>query len=355
MDLLNSLISEKYIHAIGWTLVHSIWQIVLISLALWLVIRWASARSSQFRYMAGLIALMVIIITTGFTFQHYMDQQDPTEVTTPGEALVHQLVPHNFTPTPPASPSQNNLEFYYIEPLFPLLTNFWLMGSLFFFIRLFGSIVAIQSLDQKHGIPFPADLQKKTEGLKTSLGIHRKLSILESQIIHVPITYGILKPIILIPCSLLIQISPKQLEAIIAHELAHIKRYDYLVNILQSCMEVFFFFHPCFWWINDMVRKERENAFDDTVLKLGFSPSHMAHGLATIAEINNANAPDISLATHGPQPTLNRIKRLLGFRTPKESPSPLITLTIIFFWFLVLSCSWEPYLQKKKIPLLKNH
>src|SRR5690606_3909979 len=95
--------------------------------------------------------------------------------------------------------------------------------------------------------------------------------------------------------------------------LAHIKRNDYPVHLFQSGLEVFFFFHPCFWWINQVVNEERENATDDLALATGVCSHDLAHGLAEVANYSNNPAPDMALAASASKhKTLQRIKRILG-------------------------------------------
>ena len=95
------------------------------------------------------------------------------------------------------------------------------------------------------------------------LRIRRPVRLLESALVDVPMVIGWLRPVILLPASALSGLTPQQLEAIIAHELAHIRRHDYLINLLQSLIETLLFYHPAVWWVSRQIRREREHCCDD--------------------------------------------------------------------------------------------
>ncbi|GAB3656877.1 hypothetical protein GCM10028791_29040 [Echinicola sediminis] len=335
MDLINNFIETAYLEAIGWTLIHSIWQIMVVSLILWAVLKLSPKKSAQFRYSAGLAALTLIILGCIWTFATVLETHTKN-LESPSGLIVQEQLFSAQPETPATSPLStrkgllNQAWTYRLESYLPTLVNLWLLGALFFAVKLTGGLLDLRNLHRKHHQSAPAPLIQKVNSLVASMGFYRKVKVLKSHLIHVPITYGILKPVILIPTGLLLNTPPAQLEAIIAHELAHIKRYDYLINILQRILEVLFFFHPCFWWINEVIEKERENACDDMVLHLGFTPKDLAYGLAEVAEQAHNISPDIALAATGHQnPTLDRIKRILGMQSKEEKISPLITLTML--------------------------
>ncbi|UCS95315.1 M48 family metalloprotease [Echinicola marina] len=337
MDFINKFIHEEYLQAIGWTLLHSTWQIVAVSLLLWTLLKFTKSKSSNFRYFAGLASLLIISIASIWTFSLVLEiPQDPIGQNTgllTNKALNITVTdnPHPYSVISETKPGLLDQIWYTrLEAFLPTLVNLWLLGALFYLVKLSGSLLDLKNLHKKHNQPVPDQLVKRVNSMIAAMEFYSKVKVLRSHLVHVPITYGIIKPVILIPTALLFNTSPGQLEAIIAHELAHIKRHDYLVNILQHCLEVFFFFHPCFWWINEVVRTERENACDDMVLRLGFNPKDLAYGLAEVAEQAHASTPEMALAATGPQNhTLNRIKRIMGLQPQQEKLSPLISLTML--------------------------
>ena len=134
--------------------------------------------------------------------------------------------------------------------------------------------------------------------------------MLESALVEVPTVVGWLRPVILLPASALTGLSPEQLEAILAHELAHIRRYDYLVNIVQTVVEILGFYHPAIWWVSRRIRIERENCCDDLAVHVCGSSLQYARALACMEEIRH-NTGDLALAATGGS-LMARIARLLG-------------------------------------------
>ena len=336
MDFTKFFFDEQYLSAIGWTLAHSIWQITLVSGLLWAVLRVMSKAASQQRYLAALSALVLILAIACWTFASQLSNMSASE---PDRILasvqLSRVSPELFSLSEEgAAPLKQPLAVAYwvrkMESLLPYLVNLWMLGALFYSGRLAGSIYDLQKLHRRHHEPISQNLLKKVDSLSAAMGLFQKVQVLKSTVIRTPITYGFIKPVILLPATLVFSISPAQLEAIIAHELAHIKRNDYLVHLFQSCMEVLFFYHPCFWWINQFVNEERENAADDLALASGISSRDLAHGLAEVANYSHTPAPNMALAASASKyETLSRIKRILGKKSNEPKLSPIIPITMI--------------------------
>lgn len=333
MDFSLFWFDEKLLSAIGWTLAHSIWQIALVCGLLWSLLKAMPQSGAQRRYMLALSALFFILVITCWTFVvqvGYVSDRQPiaSVVSAPLStgALELDFISGDLVQQPVAIA----YGIQTMEAIIPYLVNLWMLGALFYAGRLAGSVYDLQKLHKKHHEPVPEKLLKKVSSLSASLGIYQNVRVFKSTLVHGPVTYGFFKPVVLIPAALLFSISPAQLEAIITHELAHIKRNDYLVHLLQASLEVLFFFHPCFWWINRVVNEERENATDDLALTTGIRSYDLAHGLAEVANYANGPAPDMALAASGSKhKTLQRIKRILGKPDSDTNLSPLIPITMI--------------------------
>jgi len=336
MDLIHSLFNEKILTAVGWTLAHSLWQIALIACMLWLTLRVFPVLSSQLRYMAGLTALVLIVLVTVWTFSDQLNKvptsytgrvwTSPPSSEIPIELHAVKVMSADTALLPLASVYWEKK----VENLIPYLVNLWMLGVLFYGVRLLGSLYDLQKLHRKHNDSISTQLLKKVDSISAALGIYQKVQELKSTLVNSPITYGTIKPVILLPAGLVFSLSPAQLEAIVAHELAHIKRNDYLINLFQSFLEVFFFFHPGFWWINRLINDERENATDDLALSVGINAQDLAYGLAEAANYSNSWALDMALAaSEHKHKTLQRIKRILGKSNARPELSPLIPITMI--------------------------
>ena len=138
-----------------------------------------------------------------------------------------------------------------------------------------------------------------------------------------PTVIGWLKPVVLLPASALAALSPQQLEAILAHELAHIRRHDYLVNLLQTLVETLLFYHPAVWWLSRRIRIERENCCDDLAVSLCGDPVAYANALADLESLRSETAPThhIAMAATGGA-LLQRVRRLLGAPSSHSGRGP---------------------------------
>lgn len=330
------LFGDRYLTAMGWTLLQSVWQIALISGFLWAFLFFAPKKASQLRYAAAVSALVLMLVASGWTFLLQLSQAEHIlphsgwAPGVPGRTLAGPGAPV-LGPDWVWKKAFSTLPWIaQVENFLPYLVNLWGLGAAFFLVRLSGSLYDLQKIHSKHRDSVSQALLQKVESLSAAMGIYRKVQVLKSGLVNSPVTYGFLKPVILLPASIAFSLTPAQLEAILAHELAHIRRNDYLINLCQSALEVIFFFHPCFWWISRRINEERENAADDLALAAGICPKDLAYGLAAIADNGDTAVPAMALASSGRDHTiLRRIKRMLGRDTAKSPFPPLIPLILL--------------------------
>ena len=202
------------------------------------------------------------------------------------------------------------------QPFGPALMLLWLAGVAVLSARLLGGWIWMQRM-RTHGVRAvePAWERILTQ-LSRRLHITRTIALFESTRVDVPTVIGWLKPVVLLPASAVTALSPAQLEAILAHELAHIRRHDYLVNLLQTLVETLLFYHPAVWWVSRRIRVERENCCDDLAVSLCGDPVAYANALADLESLRSSIPPFRRLdrtavaATGGS--LLQRVHRLLG-------------------------------------------
>ena len=215
-----------------------------------------------------------------------------------------------------ASPVLRVLPLARVEPLLPTLILTWIAGVSVLSLRLLTGWIWIQRL-RTHGAPAADEWQRMATRLSRRLHIGRAITLLESTLVDVPTVIGWLKPVVLLPASALAALSPQQLEAILAHELAHIRRHDYLVNLLQTLVETLLFYHPAVWWLSRRIRIERENCCDDLAVSLCGDPVAYANALADLESLRSVasawrkHEDHIAMAATGGA-LLQRVRRLLG-------------------------------------------
>lgn len=334
MTLLTDWISEELLKALGWTLVHSLWQLIVVAGILWVVLHLVKKSSPALKYGLAVSALGFSFLLTLATFAYEWSQSFATPGFTFEEAQL-VLLAFERDLQEVTFESRTAQIMAWIDQNLPILVNFWFFGSLLFLFRLLNSLSEIRNFRKSASLLQDFELEKITYRLMGKLGINRSVQLRSSAIAQSPLTFGTVKPVILLPAALIFQLSPAQLEAIIAHELAHVKRNDYLSNLLLSGLEILFFFHPCYWWMSQTVKELRENAADDLAIKAGIQPKVLATSLAEVLNFAKQNPPELALAAGKKRnPTLLRIKRMLGYPTENYPQTPIISLPMLLTLFL---------------------
>ncbi|MBS4071785.1 MAG: M48 family metalloprotease [Algoriphagus sp.] len=334
MKLLNDWIPAELLKALGWTLVHSIWQLILAATLLWLVLKLIKNKTPALKYG---MAVGLLILSFGGVIGTFIYQLSQTGVSSEFEGAFGEIIwvyqgQANQQLTWESILAKGT---FWIESNLLILVNFWFFGALMFLFKLLNSLSEIRNLRKNASLLEDFEVIKMAHRLVGKLGVRKEVEFRTSTLIQSPLTFGTIKPVILLPTALIFQLSTAQLEAIIAHELAHVKRNDYLSNLLLSGLEILFFFHPCYWWMSQTVKELRENAADDLALKAGIQPKVLATSLAEVLNFAKQNPPDLALAASKKRnPTLLRIKRMLGYETENYPQTSIISIPMLLTLFL---------------------
>lgn len=313
MNIVSHLISENLIYAFGWTIIHSIWQGAAVAFGFALLMFFMRRYRSRTRYIIGVMTLMLILAMSMVTFvsiyhpgtQGNMkaDQSDRSKVALSGVVEVENL----------ANPGNQSFFKDYFNQHLPLLVTIWFLGVLFLVLRFAGGFLYNQRIKIHRTRPLSAFWQNRLKKLCLQANIRKSVRLVESALAKVPIVIGHFKPVILLPLGLVTGLPQEQVEALLAHELAHISRKDYLVNILQSFVDILFFYHPGVRWISSHIRSEREHCCDDIAVSVSGDSVSFAQALTNIQGYGLKNANPAMAATGktpGHYGLLNRIKRL---------------------------------------------
>ena len=282
------------IELVGWSLVHSLWEGAAIALALLAFLRLIDQRRSAVRYLASAVSLLLVVVLPPITAMQTSSREagilSPTPASAPGVATQFEqnvaqpeerarannddplVTPANeagrrSTLTGAGSAGLLAAARPKLQAAFPWLVTFWTLGVLLLSFRLFGAWVRARQLRIDGTSAVDPACEKALDRLVAKLGVLRPVRLLQSSILQVPAVIGWLRPVVLIPATLASGLTIPQLEAILAHELAHIRRHDYLVNLLQALVETLLFYHPAMWWISRQVRQEREHCCDDLAVR----------------------------------------------------------------------------------------
>lgn len=293
--------------ALGWTLFHFIWQGLLLALVLYVFAGYAHAAVT--RYWAGVVTLALMFTAPAVTFFVLRQNFDT------GKAVVTDaFVKANFSPIATALPDTVRSVAVTSLPSInwpACFTALWLVGVLGFALRALGGWLFVERLYRKERQSVEPSLLARCEALRMRLGIKRTVRFHLSRAIDVPAVIGWFRPVVLVPFTALTGLSPEQLEAILAHELAHVRRFDCFVNLSQIAAETLLFYHPAVWWVSRTIRAERENCCDDMAVSVCGDAGVYARAL-TVVESWRA-MPAFAMAANG-SPLKFRIERLLGVR-----------------------------------------
>ena len=201
--------------------------------------------------------------------------------------------------------------------LLPWVVAVWIVGAVTFWLRLLGGWIYADRLRSRLVRPAPPEWQQTLESLKTRIRVSRPVRLLVSSLAQAPAVVGWLRPVVLVPVGALAGLPPEQVEALLLHELAHIRRHDYLVNMVQSVVEAFLFYHPAVWWVSGHIRSERELCCDDAVIAVNSDAVTYARALSELASAPPVHFKAVMAATGGS--LVHRIARLLG--RPRPAPS----------------------------------
>lgn len=349
MKTIFQSIPESVVSALGWTLVHSVWQGTLLAIIAIVGFTAFNKKSAFLRYNFGIILLSLQLITSIATFVYYqlsvqaknLSVNNFSSISTPVRniPLNWQKVDYNLSM---ATKIQIWLNLHIYE-----LVVCWLIGAAFLMLRFAGGWIYTERLCSSARIVMDKEWRVRFGVLTAKLNISQSVEFRETAKILTPMVIGALKPVVLIPFGFLTGFSTSQIEAILAHELAHIRRNDYLVNLLQSFVEVVFFFHPALWWISEKVRTEREHCCDEIALSVCNDKMSLAKALVKVAEWQSA--PHLAMAFASKKPLLlNRISRVLGI-DPKPKRILINWPVTLVFFSLMVGFSMFAIGQKKDI------
>ena len=336
--------SSPSIQALGWSLLHSLWQGLVCIVVVLVVLRCLPSKWSSARYAIATVALLVIFVSSLTTFIYLNDSFERAPIESAAQAYfaypVENLQQENNYLTGLLLMVKSTLQQY-----LPFIVLCWGIGTLLFAIRLFGGWLTLKRL-KASAISVDDNWNERLQNLTRKLGIKEMILLAESAIAQAPVVIGFFKPVILIPMGMFGGLSTEQLESIIIHELIHIRRRDYLVNLLQSILEAVFFFNPFVWIISGIIRREREHCCDDAVIKVHGNALAYAQALAALEE---ARLSRIGLAlsfADNKKQLLNRIKRIMEKSVQSYSGRERIIPAILLITGLICA-SWLT-IQKKE-------
>jgi beta-lactamase regulating signal transducer with metallopeptidase domain len=388
MNLVHAVMESPWTCRLGWTLLHTLWLGLIVAIGYALAALALRRRSAHARYLAGCAALATMLAMTVGAFLVVGLPQPPAQPKVaaaqavppvnaigplpgqPGAVPMHAPLPKGeqdtdetlaqgpgptapwpFADAKPAALSIRVRARRALEPLLPWVVMGWSAGVAALALWQLAGWLAGRRL-QRLAQPVKPATARLVGELAGRMRIRRPVRVLECLRARVPMVMGWLFPVILLPVGLATGLSPSQIRAILIHELAHIRRYDYLVNLLASVVETLLFYHPAVWYVAARVRAERENCCDDMAVAMGAERFSYAESLVRVAQRSlearsGGLRPTLNLgATSGRSQLRGRISRLLGVsqqtsRLGRAWPVALVVLALLAVSAMLLSAPAE--------------
>jgi ankyrin repeat protein/beta-lactamase regulating signal transducer with metallopeptidase domain len=335
MNAILQLFSEPWSIRLGWVLVHFLWEGAVIGFLLAAILRSSVVASSHARYVVIASALMLCSLAPVATWI-VLSPHSKFSAPAPSPEASHDKIIGSVPPTlVPRSPLPSGVQAAplpasrtipadaLIDAASPYLVAVWLAGIVMLSLRLSVGWILVFRISRSGDVIPDRKVLARFHTLVERMEIAPRVRLLRSAMVEVPTLIGWLRPVILLPASVITGLDRSHLEAILAHELAHVRRWDYLVNLIQTILETVLFYHPAVWWISQRLREERENCCDDLALEV--TRDRLIY-VTALAQLEERRALALTLTASGS--LLHRIQRLVGASEQKASTWPFLLLTI---------------------------
>src|SRR6266446_95597 len=288
MSTVANWISPEILRTLGWTLLHFLWQGA--GLAAMFAVVAAVCRSASARYALAVSALVLMMASPVVTFTWLRAQANPAVQTGAEGASTWAVTStqHAAALLGSRAPVVESRTEQAMGMLW--LVEAWFLGVLLLSLRTAGGLILIERMRRKEIKAVGAELHARCLALQRRMGVDRVIRYCECHRLDAPAVLGWFRPVVLLPVRALTGLTEEQIEAVIAHELAHIRRFDCFVNLFQIATEKLLFYHPAVWWVSQRIRAEREHCCDDEAIAICGDAVNYARALTLMEEWRTAPA-----------------------------------------------------------------
>ncbi|MEO8110033.1 MAG: M56 family metallopeptidase [Ginsengibacter sp.] len=349
----TGIITKQLVEAISWTLIHSVWQGILLSLLAAAVVLFTKRNSPALRYnlLAGCLLVFVITVAATLFLEIRADTAISGSAQTNNASGVTQII--SVMPGPSngisISISRNAINFVNAYSGWMVLT--WMVITLLRCLQLSFGLYGLYRLKKVQTYTAGTHWNSRINALRAQMQIKKPVRLLQSGLAKVPSAIGYFSPVILFPCGMLTSMTAGEVEAILVHELAHIRRHDFVVNMMQNVVEIIFFFNPAVLWVSSLVKAERENCCDDIAIEYSCNKRLYINALVTFGELHHYRPPVLVTALGGNKNQLmHRIKRIIynDNKTLNNMEKKFLAAGIILS--CVFACAFSTNIAQQKQP-----
>ncbi|QPH39292.1 M56 family metallopeptidase [Pedobacter endophyticus] len=330
---------QQFIRAFGWSILNSLWQSAIIYGVLFIILLSLPKLAAKYKHNLAFASIILMFAGFAYNFVKQMSWSIPKQ-----SAMINAenlQVYQYFNNLPPSFSSK-------AEQYFPVVVLFYIIGILLQLFVIVKGYDKLAKLKRDNLSAIPASWQAIFENVTAKLKLNKAIRFQLSSIVNVPLVIGFLKPVVLFPVALVNQLDSDQVEAILIHELSHIRRNDFLLNLIKTSIETLLFYNPFVWMAGRFIHIEREHACDDLVLKITGKPLNYAHALLKLELLKDKNSPAYALAATGKTQNLyQRIKRITNMKTNylnAKQQMAALTLGVA----CLFSIAWINPAEKKK-------
>jgi beta-lactamase regulating signal transducer with metallopeptidase domain/predicted nucleic acid-binding Zn-ribbon protein len=308
---------QSFVPSLAWALLDFVWQGLLVGWAAALVLNVLRSARPQTRYAIACAALLLCAALPLSGVVLRMQSTEPSNGTALAPIMRDVQASRQLDKAPatldaaPVEIADQQLGAWQaaLQSRLPLVVLIWSCGAGLLALRLLLGLLWVRRLSYRAERPTDKAWQTRLQAMARTLGIARDVRLGLVDDVPGPVTAGWWRPVVLLPAALITRMPPDLLEALLAHELAHIKRHDYLVNLIQSGIEIVLFYHPTVWWLSNRIRVEREQIADDLAASMLGEPRRLALALTELDQYQ-FTTPRLAHAAHGGH-LMSRIKRLI--------------------------------------------
>jgi uncharacterized protein (TIGR03435 family) len=350
MNAVQILASEPWVERLGMTLLHFLWQGLLIAALYAAARRMARTSTPHTRYLFACGALAAMMAAPLVTWELLQPSRtslmaaDRIRTTSPAAIATASpviLLPGSVRATVSAVQPEQFLSWVVI---------IWLAGASVFWVRLAGGWMISARMRSSLVRRAPPEWQATLRTLAARIGLSRPVRLLVSALVQTPAVVGWLRPVVLVPVGALGGLPPEHVEALLLHELAHIRRHDYLINLLQGVAESLLFYHPVVWWISRHIRVERELCCDDIAVSVSGDAFVFARALEQLESYRPLHRGVAVAANDGS--LANRIARLLG--QPRPQPHTRLGTGWLATAILLAAAAYALFAQSATRPAFQS-
>lgn len=332
-------INSRFLDALGFTLVDSLWQGLIVLAVAFLGLVVMKKAPARMRHNFLLVCILALPLGGVYSFnQHLILSTEVVDNLMASETIGPNTSELNLFNNEPSTVSQLQMETFWLANKAHWIGLLWMTGLVLVSLRGIGGMLYLKRLKLKATEVQQPEIIRLLKDLSADFGLRTAVLIKESSKVMSPLVSGYFKPIILFPLGLIQGLTTEEVEVILLHELAHLKRNDFLTNIVINGLRAVYFYHPAYWWLQSQLDNEREYATDEMVMSKQSNGLLLVKALAKTQEYK-MTTPSLGFAGNSKNQLLKRVNRIMKKQQNPNWLSGAFTMMVLSTAFILMSQS----------------